>query len=160
MEIKLKGETVLLEGNQPKVGDQAPDFSLKDLGDNNVSLSNLSDKPVLISVVPDIDTSICQIQTKRFNQEAAKLTGVHFLTISNNTKEQQADWCGAEGVTMTMLRDSDLDFAKKYGVYIPKIDKLARAIFIVDVSGKIAYEEIVSEVASEPDFKSALSVLN
>lgn len=158
MNITMNGETLALEGVQPEVGQTAPDFKLENLQDEWVSLSEYKGKPVIISVVPDIDTSVCALQTKRFNQEAASKAGIAFLTISNNTKDQQKNWCAAEGVSMTMLRDTDLAFAKAYGIYIPTIQHLARAIFVVDAAGKIVYEEIVSELTHEPDYQKALAV--
>jgi thiol peroxidase len=156
MQVTLKGNPVELEGVQPIKGDKAPNFSLLDLNDTLVELSASINNPLIISVVPDIDTSVCALQTKRFNQEAATETGINFVTISNNTKEEQSNWCAAEGVEMTMLRDSDLEFAKNYGLLIPAIDRLARAIFVVDSEGTIVYEEIVPEVSQEPDYAKAL----
>lgn len=156
MQVTLKGNPVELEGVQPIKGDKAPNFSLLDLNDTLVELSASINNPLIISVVPDIDTSVCALQTKRFNQEAATETGINFVTISNNTKEEQSNWCAAEGVEMTMLRDADLEFAKNYGLLIPAIDRLARAIFVVDTEGKIVYEEIVPEVSQEPDYAKAL----
>ena len=87
MQITLKGNPVDLEGVQPIVGDKAPNFSLQDLKDEVVELSSSINQPLIISVVPDIDTSVCALQTKRFNQEAATETGLNFVTISNNTKD-------------------------------------------------------------------------
>ncbi|MBO0419564.1 thiol peroxidase [Vagococcus fluvialis] len=156
MQVTLKGNPVELEGVQPIKGDKAPNFSLLDLNDTLVELSASINNPLIISVVPDIDTSVCALQTKRFNQEAATETGINFVTISNNTKEEQSNWCAAEGVEMTMLRDADLEFAKNYGLLIPAIDRLARAIFVVDSEGTIVYEEIVPEVSQEPDYAKAL----
>lgn len=159
MEITIKGTVTEVEGVQPKVGDKAPDFSLVNLKKQIIHLSDLTDKPVLISVVPDIDTRVCALQTKRFNQEAGNIKGVHFLTISNNTAEEQANWCAAEGVDMELLHDSDLSFAKAYGLYIPSVKHLARSIFVVDKNGVIVYEEIVPEMAQEPDYAKALDVV-
>jgi thiol peroxidase len=156
MQVTLKGNPVELEGVQPIKGDKAPNFSLLDLNDTLVELSASINNPLINSVVPDIDTSVCALQTKRFNQEAATETGINFVTISNNTKEEQSNWCAAEGVEMTMLRDADLEFAKNYGLLIPAIDRLARAIFVVDSEGTIVYEEIVPEVSQEPDYAKAL----
>lgn len=156
MQVTLKGNPVELEGVQPIKGDKAPNFSLLDLNDTLVELSASINNPLIISVVPDIDTSVCALQTKRFNQEAVTETGINFVTISNNTKEEQSNWCAAEGVEMTMLRDADLEFAKNYGLLIPAIDRLARAIFVVDSEGTIVYEEIVPEVSQEPDYAKAL----
>lgn len=156
MKVTLKGDPVELEGVQPVKGDKAPNFSLPDLNDQLVDLSSLVAKPLIISVIPDIDTSVCAIQTKRFNKEAATVKEVNFVTVSNNTKEQQSNWCAAEDVDMTMLRDADLEFAKNYGLLIPAIDKLARAIFVVNQEGVIVYEEITPEVSQEPDYEKAL----
>ncbi|MGO3733165.1 MAG: thiol peroxidase [Vagococcus sp.] len=156
MKVTLKGEPVELAGVQPNVGDVAPDFDLLSLKDERVSLTDLKSKPVIISVVPDIDTSICALQTKRFNQEASSLTEIHFVTISNNTKEQLGTWCAAEGVEMTMLRDESLEFGERYGLVVPAIGKLARAIFVVDRTGNVVYEEIVPEISQEPDYNAAL----
>ncbi len=91
MQVTLKGNPVELEGVQPIKGDKAPNFSLLDLNDTLVELSASINNPLIISVVPDIDTSVCALQTKRFNQEAATETGINFVTISNNTKEEQSN---------------------------------------------------------------------
>lgn len=157
MQVTLKGNPVELEGIQPMIGEKAPVFSLIDLQDKLVDLASLSNKPLILSVVPDIDTSVCAIQTKRFNQEAASETGINFVTVSNNTKEEQGNWCAAEGVDMTMLRDEDLEFGKNYGLLIPEIGRLARAIFVIDTKGNIIYEEIVAEVSHEPNYVAALN---
>lgn len=156
MNVTLKGEAVELAGQQTKVGDKAPEFSLQDLNEETHSLKELLAKPLIISVVPDINTSVCAIQTKRFNEEAAKIEEINFVTISNNTKEEQAAWCGAEGVEMTMLHDTDLSFGEAYGLVIPKINHLARAIYVVTPTGEITYQEIVAEIATEPDYSKAL----
>src|SRR5699024_11757510 len=124
-----------------------------------VHLSDLLDKPLLISVVPNIDTSVCALQTKRFNQEAGALEGIHFVTVSNNTREEQANWCAAEGVDMQMLHDPERHFGEAYRLYIPDFGHLARAIFVIDQSGKIVYEEIVEELTNEPDYQAALQAV-
>lgn len=159
MEVTLKGDVVQVEGTQPEVGQVAPDFSLVNLSKKIVQLSDLKGQPVVVSVVPDINTSVCQLQTKRFNQEMAKLPEVQFLTISNNTKEEQENWCAAEGVGMEMLHDTELKFGKLYGLHIPAIDKLARAIFVLDAQGKIIYREITPEISQEPDYEKVLEIL-
>lgn len=156
MEVLLKGNPVELVGTPPKVGEKAPLFSLKDLSDNVISLDELKGKPVIISVVPDIDTGICALQTKHFNKEAATIKDIHFLTISNNTKEQLANWCAAESVDMTMLRDDEGVAGQEYGILIPSINRLARSIFVLDKDGVITYEEIVPEVSTEPNYEKAL----
>ena len=156
MIVTKKGQQVELVGTQPVVGEKAPEFVLKNLADQDIALSALKGKPVLISVVPDIDTRICSIQTKRFNQEAGATADVAFLTISNNTKEEQSNWCAAEGVDMQMLRDVDNTFGEAYGLFIPEMGRLARAIFVVDKDGTLAYEQISQEISEEPDYSAAL----
>ncbi|WP_207695688.1 thiol peroxidase, atypical 2-Cys peroxiredoxin [Enterococcus sp. DIV0212c] len=156
MKVTKKGEEVEIVGVQPEVNAKAPEFSLKNLNDEVVNLSDFAGQPVLISVVPDIDTRICSLQTKRFNQEAAKVEGVKFITISNNTKEEQANWCAAEGVDMELLHDTEGTFGQAYGLFIPAMGRLARGIFIIDKEGKIVYEAISTEIAEEPDYATAL----
>ena len=156
MKVTLKGQPVELEGVQPIKGDKAPTFALPNLNDELVELSSLLAKPLIVTVVPDSDTSVCALQTKRFNQEAATISDINFVTISNNSKEEQGDWCAAEGVDMVMLRDTDLEFGKNYGLFIPEMDRLARSIFVIDQNGVISYEEITPEIATEPDYAKAI----
>ncbi|MGC6769645.1 thiol peroxidase [Enterococcus sp. LJL128] len=156
MIVTRKGTEVELAGVQPVVGAKAPDFSLENLSDKKINLSDLKGQPVLISVVPDIDTRICSLQTKRFNQEAGAVEGVAFLTISNNTKDEQKNWCAAEGVDMEMLRDVDNSFGEAYGLFIPEMGRLARAIFVIDSTGVLAYEKISQEISEEPNYQEAL----
>lgn len=157
--VTLGGEAVKLVGIERKVGEVAPDFSLNNLNDEKVSLKDLLKKPVLLNVVPDIDTSVCSIQTKRFNQEAAGVQGATFVTISKNTKEEQENWCSAEGVEMEMLHDTEFSFGKEYGLYIEERGILARSIFVIDTDGTIVYREIVAEIKQEPDYAPALDAL-
>lgn len=157
MEVTRRGQTLKLAGEQPVVGEKAPAFSLKNLVDKEIQLADYLGQTVLISVVPDIDTRVCSIQTKRFNQEAAQVDGVQFITISNNTAEEQANWCAAEGVDMEMLHDPELTFGQAYGLYIPEFGHLARSIFVVNQEGTLVYEEIVPEISSEPDYQKALA---
>lgn len=156
MFVTKKGEQVEIIGEQPKVGMKAPAFSLPNLDDEIVSLKDLAGKTVLISVVPDIDTRVCSLQTKRFNQEAAKVEEVVFITISNNTKEEQANWCAAEGVDMELLHDTKGTFGEAYGLFIPAMGRLARAIFVIDQEGTLVYEVVSTEIAEEPDYDLAL----
>lgn len=151
MKVTRKGEEVEIIGVQPEVGTKAPNFSLRNLKDEVVSLSDFIGTPVLISVVPNIDTRICSLQTKRFNQEAATVEGVKFMTISNNTKDEQANWCAAEGVDMEILHDTEGKFGEAYGLYIPAMEHLARGIFVIDKEGKIVYEAISLEISEEPN---------
>ncbi|MGX7419433.1 thiol peroxidase [Carnobacterium gallinarum] len=157
MEITKRGAAIKLEGEQPKVGQAAPDFTLKNLKDETVHLSDYLGKVILISVIPNIDTSVCALQTKHFNQVAGELVGAQLMTISNNTKAEQADWCAGNGVDMEMLHDTELTFAKAYGLYMPELELLARSVFVIDQNGELIYEEIVSEMTHEPNYEAALT---
>lgn len=157
MNITRKGEVLEVPGTQLKTGDKAADFSLKDLGDKQYTLQNFAGKPTILSVVPDIDTRICALQTKRFNIEASQIEGINFATISNNTKEEQANWCGQEGVEMVMLHDPKNTFGESYSILIPELNRYARVIYVLDQEGVIRYEEIVPEMVQEPDYEKALA---
>ncbi|MGX6978570.1 thiol peroxidase [Vagococcus elongatus] len=155
-----KGEDILtLVGTERNVGEKAPDFTLNNLEDQAISLGQLLTKPVLLNIVPDIDTRVCSIQTKRFNQEAASIEGAAFVTISKNTKEEQANWCAAEGVDMEMLHDTEFTFGRNYGLLIESLGLLARSVFVLDKDGTIVYREIVAELTDEPDYNAALTEL-
>lgn len=158
MNVTIKGKEVELSGTQPQVGEKAPDFTLVNLHKQIIQLSDLVGKPVIISVVPDINTRICQLQTTRFNQEAAAIEDVHFLTISNNTKEEQENWCSAEGIDMEMLHDTENKFGELYGLFMPAVELLARAIFVIDKDQKIVYKHITPEVSTEPPYDEALEI--
>lgn len=140
----------------PIVKGNAPDFTLHDLTGKKVTLSALT-KPVLISVFPNINTRVCALQTKHFNVEASKHQEIDFLSISNNTPDEQKNWCAAEGVEMTILSD-DGSFGKAYGLLMkegPIAGRLARSIFVIK-NGAIVYSEILSEVSQEPNYDAAL----
>ena len=102
MQITKRGEAFSLVKEPLKIGDQAADFELEDLKDKVFRLFQLLDKPLIISVVPDINTSVCSVQTRKFNEMMANFEEANFVTVSNNTKEQQASWCAAEGLNLVM----------------------------------------------------------
>jgi thiol peroxidase len=158
--VTLKGNAVQLSGEPPKVGDTAPDFELTANDLPKVKLSDSTGKVRVLSVVPSVDTPVCSIQTKRFNQEIDNLPGdVVAYTISVDTPFAQKRWCGAEGVEkMQLLSDyKGGKFGQDYGLYIEEpLGALARSIFIVDRDGKIAYQQIVPEIAQEPDYNEVL----
>lgn len=157
MQITRKGVTTEIEGVQPSVGEKAPLFNLVDLDDNTVSLESFKGEPVLISVFPDIDTSVCDMQTRRFFNLVNDLEGVNILNVSNNSKESLSSWCATNGLDVYMLRDTDGSFGKDYGLWMPEFEVLARSIFVIDKDGVLTYEEIVPEMASEPDYDKAIA---
>ena len=140
----------------PLITGQAPDFSLKDQHGNAVTLSKLP-SPIIISVFPNINTSVCSVQTRRFNQEAAAHKEITFLSISNNTPEEQANWCAAEGVDMTIVSDAKNEFGQLYGLVMAEANLLARSVFVIK-DGQIIYAEILPEMTDEPNYEKALQV--
>ena len=159
MQITKRGEAFSLVKEPLKIGDQAADFELKDLKDKVFRLFQLLDKPLIISVVPDINTSVCSVQTRKFNEMMANFEEANFVTVSNNTKEQQASWCAAEGLNLVMLHDPENTFGKAYGVLIPELNVYARSVFVINSDGKIIYEEIVPEMTHEPDYQKAIDAV-
>ncbi|MFC4653330.1 peroxiredoxin [Lactococcus nasutitermitis] len=156
-EIKINGEKVATIN--PVTQGKAPDFTLPDLSGSSVTLSKLT-KPVLLSIFPDINTSTCSLQTKHFNLEASEHQDIDFLSISNNTADEQRNWCAAEDIDMTILSDNG-DFAKAYGLLInegPLTGRLARSVFVIK-NGEIIYSEIVNEITAEPNYSKALAAI-
>lgn len=161
--ITFKGNPLTLVGeNFVDVGNVAPDFVVYDTSLNPVKLSNFKGKKVIISSVPSLDTSVCDIETKKFNDIAKKLdNNVVILTISMDLPFAQSRWCGTNGVDhVKVLSDyKDRDFGMKYGVYIKELGLLARVIFVIDTDGKVKYKQVVKEVATEPDYDDVLKNL-
>lgn len=160
--VTLKGNPVELSGEPPQVGQTAPDFELVANDLSTVRLSEDAGKVRILSVVPSVDTPVCSIQTKRFNAEVDNLPGeVVAYTISVDTPFAQKRWCGAEGVEkMKLLSDykNNNQFGRDYGLYIDKpLGTDARAIFIVGKDDKIAYSQLVPEIAQEPDYEEVLT---
>lgn len=158
----IKGNPLTLLGPELKVGDQAPDFTLnKDLM-TEVTLSDYAGKVKLISVVPSLDTGVCDAQTRRFNDEAANLgDDVVILTVSVDLPFAQARWCGAAGVDrVETLSDYKTNaFGEAYGVLIKELRLDFRAIFVVDANDKIQYVEYLKEMTEHPDYESALAAV-
>ena len=153
---------VTLLGNQVNIGDDAPNFKVVTESFAPVTLAEFKHKPVLISVVPSLDTGVCSIQTKRFNDEVANLPAdVVMLTISNDLPFAQKRFCKTEKVdSIKVLSDAVWrDFGHNYGLLIKDMGLLTRAIFIIDIDGKIAYKELVGNISQHPDYDTALAKL-
>lgn len=160
MEITINGEPHQLIGNPPAVGDIFPAFTVTNKNGQTVTSDQLRGKVTLLSVVPDINTSVCSIQTKHFNQAMDEYPTVNFLTISTNTIADQQKWCAAEGVkNMELVSDQNQDFGKATGLLIPDAGILARSVWVLDPNGKIVYREIMAELTDEPDYDQALTEL-
>ena len=158
----LKGNPLTLIGPQLNVGDQAPDFKLnKDLM-NEVSLADYAGKIKLISVVPSLDTGVCDAQTRRFNEEAANLgDNVVILTVSADLPMAQARWCGAAGVdrVVTLSDYKTNQFGESYGVLIKELRLLMRSIFVLDADNKIQYVEVLGEMTEHPNYEKAIEAV-
>jgi thiol peroxidase len=155
----LKGNPLTLIGPELQAGDDAPDFSLVDIGLKPVTLKDTGNAVRIISVVPSLDTPVCDAQTKRFNEEAGKLPGVDILTVSMDLPFAQKRWCGQFGVDkVKMLSDhKDGSFGSHYGTLIKELRIESRAIFVLDASNKVKHAEYVKEVADHPDYEAALA---
>lgn len=158
--VTLKGNPFNLEGTELSVGDAAPVATLKKNLVQDISLDEFSGKARVYSVVPSVDTPVCAEQTKRFNEEAAKLEGVEFIAISCDLPVALARFCGAEGLDadrFTTLSDhKDTDFGTKYGTLVTDLRVLCRAVFVVGADDKIAYAEYVPEIAEHPNYDAIL----
>ncbi|WP_079510057.1 thiol peroxidase [Mesobacillus jeotgali] len=156
--VTFKGNPVTLPGNEVKVGDQAPDFKVLANDLSEVTLQDSKGQVRLISVVPSLDTGVCDAQTRRFNEEASNLDNVKILTISVDLPFAQKRWCGAAGIenVQTLSDHRDLSFGEAYGVAIKELRLLARAVFVVDSNDKVTYVEYVSEATDHPNYEAAV----
>jgi thiol peroxidase len=160
--ITMRGNPLTLVGTELKVGDQAPDVTLLGNDLSPVKLSSYKGRVRILSAVPSLDTPVCDMQTRKFNDEAGKLgDDVAILTISMDLPFAQTRWCGAAGVekVVTLSDHRDAAFGTAYGVLIKDLRLLARAIFVVDKEDTIQYLQLVKEIAEEPDYEAALGAV-
>ncbi|HLK66799.1 MAG TPA: thiol peroxidase [Bryobacteraceae bacterium] len=155
----MRGNPKTLIGPELKPGDAAPDFTMVDGSLNSVTLQDTGKNVRIISVIPSLDTPVCDAQTKRFNEAAAGLSGVDIITVSMDLPFAQKRWCGAFGVDkVRMLSDhKDASFGSAYGTLIKDLRIESRAIFVLDPQNQIRYAEYVKEVADHPDYEKALA---
>jgi thiol peroxidase len=160
--VTLKGNPLTLIGSEVKVGDKAPDFTaLKGLG-APISLSDLEGKVKIFNVIISVDTPVCDVQTKRFNEEAADLgDDVEILTLSMDLPFALSRYCAAEGIdkVKTASDYKDASFGEAYGVLIKEHRLLARSLFVVDKDDVVRYVEYVPEVATEPNYELAIAAV-
>lgn len=154
----LQGKEVSLVGPELKVGDKAPNFSVVDSTLQAVDLAGTGSGMRIFSVVPSLDTPVCDAQTKRFEEEADKLNEVKIYTISMDLPFAQKRWCGNFGINkVTMLSDHRSgSFGENYGTLIPDVRIESRAIFVVDGSNVLRHVEYVKAVGEHPDYEAAL----
>ena len=147
-----------LLGPELRAGDAAPDFDVVSDSLQRVTLQATGNNVRVFSVVPSLDTPVCDAQTKRFNDETAKLPGVEIVTVSMDLPFAQARWCGAFGVDRVMMLSDHKNgsFGTNYGTLIKELRIESRAIFVVDQAGVIRHVEYVKEVADHPDYEATL----
>ncbi len=154
----LKGGPLTLVGPELKAGDNAPEFAVVDTGLKPVNLESTGNGVRIFSVVPSLDTPVCDMQTQRFNKEASQLPNVKIYTVSMDLPFAMKRWCGAMGVDkIEMLSDhKSASFGESYGTLIKELRIESRAIFVVDQANKLSYVEYVKEVGDHPNYDAAL----
>ena len=160
--VTMKGNPLTLVGNEVKVGDAAPEVILLDNALSQVKLSAFRGKNCILVSVPSLDTPVCDMESRRFNEEASRLgTDVAILIISMDLPFAQKRWCGAAGVTkvQTLSDHREASFGNAFGVLIKELRLLARAVFVVDKKGVIKYIQLVKEVTQEPNYQEVLDAL-
>jgi len=160
--VTMKGKPVTLVGQAVKVGQKAPDFEVTANDLSPVKFSSFAGKVCVIASVPSLDTAVCDLETRKFNEKAAQLgSDVVVLTISMDLPFAQKRWCGAAGIknVQTLSDYRDASFGNAYGVLIKDLRLLARAVFVVDKKGVVRYLQIVPEIATEPDYDAALKAV-
>ena len=161
--VKMKGNPVTLMGHEVKIGEKAPDFTVLAGIGAPVRLGDMKGKVKVFNVVVSVDTPVCDVQTKRFNQEAAKLGGdVEIVTISMDLPFALKRYCAAEGIdkVKTLSDYQNASFGEAYGTLIKENRLLARSIFVVDKNDTVRHVEYVGEITQEPDYDSALKAVN
>lgn len=161
--ITIKGEPATLVGHPVNVGDRAPDFAAIANDGSTQKLSEYHGVTVILSCVPSLKTPVCDRETRTFNEKAVALTdNCVVLTVSTDSPEVQKEWCGAAGITRVItLSDEKLgECGRRFGVAMKGKGRLSRAVFVIDPKGVVKYEEIVKEVATEPNYTAALDAAN
>jgi thiol peroxidase len=162
--VTFKGNPMTLAGQEVKAGQPAPDFKLHYFQDGlkTITLADLKGKPSVISVVPSLDTPVCQVQTKRFNQDLDAIgTKINALTVSLDLPFAMNRFCGAESIKNLRAASDyqDRTFGKSWGMLIEELKLLARGVFVLDKDGKVVYAETVKEVTQEPNYQAALDAV-
>lgn len=163
--VTFKGNPLTLVGKALAVGNSAPDFDLVAYENSemqHIRKTDLAGKPALISVVPSLDTPVCQIQTKKFNERVASMGDrIRSITVSLDLPFAMNRFCGAEKIEAMRVGSDYMDrkFGRDWGLLIDELKILARAVYVLDSKGTILYEQVVTEVAHEPDYDAALSAL-
>lgn len=157
----MGGKPITLVGSELKIGQRAPAFKLVGSEFNVLTNDLFFGKVVILSCIPSVDTPVCSMETRRFNEEASKLSkDIRIITVSKDLPFAQSRWCAANGIENIIMASDyrDYGFAKDYGVLIEEMGLLARAVFVLNKQGKIGYIQKVPEVAQEPMYGPILAV--
>ena len=160
--VTMKGNPLTLMGNEVRVGEAAPDFVVIDNDLGEVNFSSYRGKTCIISSIPSLDTPVCDLETKVFNEEAANFDpNIVILTISMDLPFAQKRWCVAAGAERveTLSDHRDAAFGASFGVLIKGLRLLSRAVFLVDAGGTIRYIQVVEEITNEPDYEAIWAAL-
>ena len=160
--VTYKGGPLTLVGDELAAGQAAPDFTLVTNDLEGKSLADFSGKVLVLVTVPSLDTPVCDVETRRFNEEAAALgNDVAVAAVSVDLPFAQKRWCGAAGIERveTLSDYKDRSFGEAYGLMIKELALLARAIVVVDRNGKVSYVQVVKEVTEEPDYDAVLAAI-
>jgi thiol peroxidase len=162
--VTFKGNPVSLTGKEVKVGQQAPDFKVQKNDMSDYTLGSSAGKTRVIASVPSLDTPVCDLETRRFNQEAAALPNVEIVVVSMDLPFAQKRWCGAAGVdkVITVSDHREASFGRNYGVLISggPLDRLtARAVFVIGPDNRVKYVEYVKDIAEQPHYDAVLAAL-
>lgn len=162
--ITFKGNEIQTAGSLPAVGSSAPDFRLTNSNLADISLAEFKGKRVILNIFPSIDTEICAISTRRFNEEAQALDNTAVVCVSKDLPFAHARFCGAEGLenVVSASEFKDSSFSDAYGVLMeggPLAGLMSRAVVVLDTDGKVIYAEQVPEIVQEPDYAAALASL-
>ena len=162
--ITFKGSAVNTNGQPPKIGDAAPDFLVVENDLTDLLLDELKGRKVILNIFPSLDTGVCAMSVRKFNEMAAQVPNVTILCVSKDLPFAQARFCGAEGIqnvkTVSTFRCDC--FEKRYGLLMtdgPLRGLLARAVIILNEEGKVIYTELVPEIAQEPNYEAALTAV-
>ncbi len=163
-QLNFKGNPVHTNGNLPKVGEKAPDFTLVKNDLSRASLSDYKGKKVVLNIFPSIDTGVCATSVRTFNQDAANLENTVVLCVSKDLPFANARFCGAEGISnVETLSDFDGgSFGANYEVQLvdgPLKGLLARSIVVINENGEVTHTELVSDIVNEPNYSAAISAL-
>lgn len=160
--VTFQGNPLTLIGPAIRAGDKAPEFTVLDRGLREVRLSDFRGKVKVISVTPSLDTPVCDLQARRFNEEASRFPGlVAVLNISMDLPFAISRFCTAAGIdrVQAFSDHKDASFGRAFGVLIKELRLLARAVFVIDRNDVVRYAEIVGEVTSHPDYDRALAAV-